>query len=206
MRMLVHQSGVFNDNACTLDQAQSLLVLAVLAAEQQRSADDVRGQAYGIVPFVLSEFQVSGQSGQYARGLQDAVLNTVMQTCRSAPWAVDLSLSLGSDSDLSAARVAALNLLAMVKEQNPGHCMAEAELRAFRRRHVHSGAGQEPACAGSMGSGAQRSADVFRGLAGGILISFVMPKTFQGRADRVLPRCGGGPLASGLTCPTLQGG
>jgi hypothetical protein len=51
----------------------------------------------------------------------------------------------------------------------------------------------------------QRSADVVRGLAGGI-IAFVVSKHFQGRADRVRLRCGEGTLASGPTCPTRQGG
>jgi hypothetical protein len=52
VRMLVRQSGVFDGDACALDQAQSRLVLAVCAAEQQSSADEVRGRAYGIVPLV----------------------------------------------------------------------------------------------------------------------------------------------------------
>jgi hypothetical protein len=50
--VLVRQSGVFDGDACALDQAQSLLVLAVRAAEQQSSADEVRGRAYGSVPLV----------------------------------------------------------------------------------------------------------------------------------------------------------
>lgn len=124
VRRLVRQSGVFDGDACTLDQARNRLVLAVWAAEQQRSADDVRGLAGGVAPFVLSEFSIPGQ---WAQGLQDTSLNTLLQACRSAPWAVDPSLSLGL---LSAARVAALNILAVVTAQNSGHCAAEAELRS----------------------------------------------------------------------------
>jgi hypothetical protein len=118
VRRLVRQSGVFYGDACTLDQARNRLVLAVWAAEQQRSADDVRGLAGGVAPFVLSEFSIPGQ---WAQGLQDTSLNTLLQACRSAPWAVDPSLSLGL---LSAARVAALNILAVVTAQNSGHCAA----------------------------------------------------------------------------------
>ena len=50
-----------------------------------------------------------------------------------------------------------------------------------------------------------RSADEVRGLAG-VIISFVMSKYVQDRAVSVLPRCGGGTLASGPTCPARQGG
>ena len=67
VRMLVRQSGVFDGGAYTLDQAQSRLVHAVWAAEQQRSDDEFRGWACGIVPFQLpclnSNCQVSRLRG-----------------------------------------------------------------------------------------------------------------------------------------------
>ncbi len=61
MRRLVGQAGDPEADTCNLEQARSWLVLAVWAAEQQRSAVKVRGLAAGMVPFVMSAFSVSGQ-------------------------------------------------------------------------------------------------------------------------------------------------
>ena len=178
MRRLVRQSGVFEADVCTLDQARGRLVLAVWAAEQLRRADDVRSLAGGMGPYVLSEFHVQSQ---WPQGMQDAVLNAAMQTCRAAPWAVDPSLSMGL---LSASRVAALDLWATITSRNPAHCPAELELRSALTAQEFQSVEMALAASG---------------------------RTFQDMAKvngkwAVLPLGGGGPLnSSGSTAGSTSG-
>ena len=57
--------------------------------------------------------------------LQDAYADTVLGTCKAAVWAADPSQSLGL---LHAARLASLQLLAMIQAQGAGAPSAEHEL------------------------------------------------------------------------------
>ena len=123
MRRLLRQAGVPSADTCTGPVARDKLTVAVWAAEQTRTSAHIRAMPDAALSQAV--FGALEVLSAWQGPLQDAYADTILGSCKAAAWAADPSQSLEL---LQAARLASLQLLAMIQAQGAGIPSAEHEL------------------------------------------------------------------------------